>query len=96
LADTVNGAVKEHAADVDLDLFWAYGVPRAQRETPAALTDPVERLSWQTRRAVDITRAKQQALGIRPPADPTDSQPKPKTFVEQMRELRQGFRRGGA
>lgn len=60
IATAVNDVVQQIAPDVDLELFWSWAAPRAARETPPHLTDPIERIQWQTERAIELTRDKQR------------------------------------
>jgi len=61
VAQAINDAVSKEAPDVDLEIFWTFS-RRAQQETPRYITTRSERLDWQKNRAVELARAKQQAI----------------------------------
>jgi hypothetical protein len=53
---TIEDTVASVAPDVPIELFWAMA-DRADAETPPQIQDMAERISWQTDRAISLSRA---------------------------------------
>jgi len=85
IVQTVNDAVAKEAPDVDLDIFWNFG-RRAQAETPRHIVHPSARIEWQMKRAIELARAKQQALIAAATSSAPATGP-PKSMVAFMREM---------
>lgn len=55
LAFSIEGIVRREASEVPLLLFWSM-MRRAASEVPVQLFDPMDRLTWQVRRAIELSR----------------------------------------
>ncbi len=55
LAFAIESIVRREAAEVPLLLFWSM-MRRAAGEVPVQLFDPMDRLTWQVRRAIELAR----------------------------------------
>jgi len=80
----ITATVKREAPDVDVDLFWAYGARLAERECPASITDPLAALAWQTRRAIELVRAKTGARPGQPAAGGAGASPQTGTSANRQ------------
>jgi hypothetical protein len=95
LRQTIDQHVATIAPEVPRRLFW-FCANQAQAETPAHLTDPAERLQWQTGRALAIAREEMEPVLNRGrqagPQGNAAGQPsagaQPSRFIDQMKALR--------